>query len=132
MNRELMTLLAQGGDGGGGGLAGLLCPLLMLLIFVLILIGVWKVFVKAGQPGWGCLIPILNVYLMVKIAGRPGWWFLLFFIPIVQFVMAIIVSIDIAKNFVKGVGYGLGLAFLGFIFWPLLGFGDAKYNPVPH
>jgi uncharacterized membrane protein YoaK (UPF0700 family) len=87
-------------------------------------------FVKAGQPGWGILIPIYNVYLMIKIAGRPGWWLILFFIPLVNFIVGIIVTADIARNFGKGIGFVLGMIFLGFIFYPILGFGDAQYRPV--
>ncbi|MCA9100891.1 MAG: signal peptidase I, partial [Planctomycetales bacterium] len=85
-------------------------------------------FTKAGKPGWGALIPIYNVILLLQIAGRPIWWILLFLIPIVNLVIAVIVAIDIAKHFDKGTGFGLGLAFLGFIFYPILGFGDARYR----
>ena len=106
-------------------------PILMivwLVVVVLMIAAMWKVFTKAGQPGWACLIPIYNFYILCKIAGRPGWWLLLMLIPLVNFIIMIIISIDIAKNFGKGVGFGLGLAFLGFIFWPILGFGSAQYQ----
>ncbi|MBN1326558.1 MAG: signal peptidase I, partial [Candidatus Cloacimonetes bacterium] len=82
---------------------------------------------KAGKPGWGCIIPIYNVILQMEIAGRPGWWFLLMFIPGVNIVISIIVLLDIAKAFGKGTGFGIGLILLGFIFFPILAFGDAKY-----
>ena len=101
-------------------------------IMVAVIAGCWKMFVKAGQPGWGILIPIYNVYLMLKVAGRPGWWLLLMLIPIVNFVVGIVVAIDIARNFGKGIGFVLGMIFLGFIFYPILGFGSAQYRPVPH
>jgi uncharacterized membrane protein YhaH (DUF805 family) len=121
-------LVAQGNDGGGPG--GAIFMVIWLAILVVIIAGMWKVYSKAGQPGWGCLIPIYNAYLLCKIAGRPGWWVLLFFIPIVGLIMSIIVIVDVAKNFGKGVGFALGLIFLGFIFFPILGFGDAQYMPV--
>lgn len=130
MTASLPILLAQGNQGGGGGIGGTIFMVIYIALIVLIIAGLWKVFTKAGQPGWGCLIPIYNAYLLCKIAGRPGWWVLLMLIPIVSFVIAIIVSIDIAKNFGKGVGFALGLIFLGFIFYPILGFGDAQYRPV--
>ena len=101
--------------------------LIWLAVVVGIIAGMWKVFVKAGQPGWGCLVPFLNFYLMLKIAKRPGWWLLLMLIPVVNFVIGIIMSIDIAQRFGKGTGFGVGLAFLGFIFYPVLGFSDAEY-----
>ena len=88
----------------------------------------WKVFEKANQPGWGVLIPFYNLYLMLKIADKPGWWLILLLIPLVNIVFAIILSIAIAEKFGKSTGFGLGLAFLGFIFYPILAFGDAKYQ----
>jgi len=103
--------------------------LLVLAICILSIAGFWKTFVKAGKPGWGIIIPIYNIILLLQIAGRPWWWIFLMFIPLVNFVIAIIVAIDVAKNFGKDVVFGLGLAFLGFIFYPILGFGDAQYQP---
>ena len=82
----------------------------------------------AEKPGWGIIIPIYNIILMLEIAGRPIWWVILFFIPIVSIVAAILVNIDIAKKFGKSAGFGVGLALLGFIFMPILGFGDAKFQ----
>ena len=107
--------------------AGLVAPIVMLAIFITVIAGIWRVYSKAGQPGWGVLIPIYNIYLMCKIAHRPGWWLLLMFIPVVNLIIAITLSIGIARNFGKGAGFGLGLAFLGFIFYPILGFGGAQY-----
>ena len=102
--------------------------LFCLAIAVLVIAGFWKVFVKAGHPGWAAIVPIYNIYILLKIGGRPGWWLLLFLIPVVSFVIAIIVAIDVAKSFGKGTGFGVGLAFLGPIFYPILGFGDATYQ----
>ncbi|HTB79876.1 MAG TPA: DUF5684 domain-containing protein [Opitutaceae bacterium] len=101
--------------------------LIELAIAAFLIVSLWKVFTKAGQPGWASIIPVYNAYILLKIAGRPGWWLLLYFIPLVNFVIAIIVSIDVAKAFGKGGGFGLGLALLSFIFYPILAFGDAAY-----
>jgi hypothetical protein len=109
---------------------GILLLIVAIAISLFVIISMWKVFVKAGQPGWGVLIPIYNVYLMLQIAGRPGWWLILFLIPFVNFVVGIIVDIDIAKNFGKDAAFGLGLFFLGFIFYPILAFGSATYQKV--
>ena len=103
---------------------GALIGLIWLAVVVVVLAGMWKVFTKAGQPGWGCIIPIYNVYLMLQIAGRPGWWLILAFIPIVNLIL-LIVPFDIAKSFGKSGLFGLGL--LLFIYYPILGFGDAQY-----
>jgi hypothetical protein len=99
-----------------------------LLIALVLIVAMWKVFTKAGQPGWASIIPLYNIYIWCKIVGRPGWWVILLLIPIVNFIVAIILCIDLAKSFGKGVGFGLGLAFLGVIFFPILGFGSAQYQ----
>jgi hypothetical protein len=109
---------------------GIFLLLIAIALSLFIIVSMWKVFVKAGQPGWGVLIPIYNIYLLTQIAGRPGWWVLLFLIPFVNIVIGIIVDIDIAKNFGKDTAFGLGLYFLGFIFFPILAFGSAVYQKV--
>ena len=99
-----------------------------LLVALLMIVAMWKVFTKAGQPGWASIIPIYNIYIWCKIVGRPWWWILLMLIPFVNFIVAIILCIDLAKSFGKGVGFGIGLALLGIIFFPILGFGSAQYQ----
>ena len=49
-------------------------------------------------------------------------------IPIVNFILAIVLCIDLAKSFGKGAGFGIGLALLGVIFFPILGFGSGQYQ----
>ena len=121
----LFAQVAQDGNGAGGAIV-----MIIWLAIVVVIAGLWQTFSKAGKPGWGAIIPIYNVVLLLEIAGRPIWWIILFLIPFVNFVVAIVVAIDVAKNFGKGVGFGLGLAFLGFIFYPILGFGSARYQPT--
>jgi hypothetical protein len=104
--------------------------LILGAIVFLQLAGMWLTFTKAGQPGWAAIIPIFNLFILMRVAGRPGWWVLLAIIPIVNIITMIVVSIGVSKNFGKGAGFGLGLALLGFIFYPILGFGDAQYQPV--
>jgi hypothetical protein len=99
-----------------------------LLVALLLIVAMWKVFTKAGQPGWASIIPIYNIYIWCKIVGRPWWWILLMLIPFVNFIICIILCIDLAKSFGKGVGFGIGLALLGIIFFPILGFGSAQYQ----
>ncbi|EDM77307.1 hypothetical protein PPSIR1_26358 [Plesiocystis pacifica SIR-1] len=98
-----------------------------LIVMIVALAGLWKVFAKAGEPGWACIVPIYNMIVLLNVAGRPVWWFILMFVPIVNFIVLLVVWIDIAKRFGKGTGFGLGLVFLGPIFIPILGFGDAQY-----
>jgi len=97
----------------------------------------WKVYTKAGQPGWAAIIPIYNLVVLAQIAGKPVWWVLLMLIPIVNIVVAIMIWHGVSTNFGKGVGFTLGLVFLSFIFIPILAWGDAEYlgptagTPVP-
>ena len=105
-----------------------LVSVIELAIAVLMIASLWKVFSKAGQPGWASIVPIYNAYVLLKIAGKPGWWLLLFFIPFVNLVIAILAVVGLAKNFGKGGGYVIGLILLPIIFYPMLAFGDAQYQ----
>ena len=105
-----------------------LITLVYLAVIVVGVAGIWKTFAKAGQPGWAAIVPIYNLYVLCKIAGKPGWWVLLYVIPIVNIVAAIVVMTEVARAFGKGTGFALGLIFLGFIFFPILGFGSAQYR----
>ena len=118
-------------DTGGAAAAGLGIgfTIVWLAIVLLAIAGMWKVFAKAGKPGWAAIIPIYNMVVLCEIAGKPAWGVVLFFIPFVNLIMLIIVSLAIAAKFGKGAGYGIGLALLSFVFYPLLGFSDARYDP---
>lgn len=122
-------MLLQDQVEGAYGL-GLIGWVVILAIVVLQIAAWWMMFEKAGQPGWGAIIPIVNLYFLCKVAGRPGWWVILLLIPLVNIIALIIVSVDIARNFGKGVLFGIGLFILGFIFYPILGFGSAQYQPA--
>ncbi len=115
---------------GGAAAAGIGVGVMVvsLAIAVLMIASMWKVFVKAGKPGWAAIVPIYNMVVLLEIAGKPGWWVILFFVPFVNFVMIIITSLSLARKFGKGAGYGLGLALLGVVFYPMLGFGNAQYD----
>ncbi len=102
--------------------------LLYLAIVVLMIIAQWRIYEKAGQPGWAVLIPFYNFYVLLKIVGKPGWWLLWLFVPIANFIVPIWVTNLLSKSFGKDVGFTLGLLFLGFIFYPILGFGNAEYR----
>ena len=105
--------------------------IIMLAILVVVIASVWKVFVKAGQPGWAAIVPVYNAIVLLQIIGRPLWWIVLLMIPLVNIIVGILLYIDLAKSFGKSTGFAFGLLFLGFIFFPILGFGDARYlGPV--
>jgi len=100
------------------------------IIGIFMLVTLWILFNKAGQPGWAILIPIYNILVILKIAGKAWWWIFLLMIPIVNFVFMIMVYHGISKNFGKDVGFTIGLILLGIIFLPILAFGDAKSLPL--
>ena len=103
-------------------------PMLIGAAFIILMIvSVWKVFVKAGEPGWASIVPIYNAIVYLKIAGKPLWWIILLIIPFVNFIILILVALGLAKNFGKSGAFGIGLLLLGFIFLPILAFGDAKF-----
>ena len=115
-------------NSGGGGAGGAIVSLIYLAILVLIIASMWKIYSKAGEPGWAAIVPIYNIVVLLKIVGRPIWWIVLFLIPIVSIIVSFIVMIDLAKAFGKGAGFGIGAVFLPFIFLPMLAFGDANFQ----
>ena len=122
-----LTMLGQAEE--GGGIVALFIMLLYLAFIVFLIAGMWKTFEKANQPGWGCIIPIYNMVLLIKISGKPLWWIILMVIPLINLIPSILVPLGVAKSFRKGTGFGIGLMFLPIIFYPILGFGDSEYDP---
>ena len=128
----------------------------MLILFVIylafiifIVASMWKIFSKAGQPGWACIVPVYNIITLLKIVGKPWWWLLLMCMPVASLIflavnpvvfsivyfLSFIVTITyviwtynmLSKSFGKDTGFTAGLVLLGIVFFPILGFGDAKY-----
>jgi len=97
------------------------------IAFILTVVGLWRVFEKAGRPGWEALIPFYNIYILLKVVGKPGWWLVFFFIPIANLVMLIWVSNLLAKSFGQNTLFTVGLVLLAPIFLLILGFGDFTY-----
>lgn len=121
------TVLAQNaGDLGAGG--ELIVMIVYLALIVLIIASLWVIFTKAGKPGWAAIVPFYNLWVLVEICGKSPVWFVLLLIPCVNIIVNLILMIDLARVFGKGAGFGLGLFFLGIIFFPILAFGDAQYQ----
>ena len=109
-------------------------PILILIYLAVIvgyIAGIWKVFEKAGEPGWAAIVPIYNLWVLVKIAGKEPLWFVFLLIPCLNIVFIILVSMALAERFGKEPAYGIGLALLGFVFYPMLGFGEDQYQAPP-
>jgi len=105
-------------------------PIIIIIylgIILLVVASMWKIFTKAGKPGWAAIIPIYNTIVLLEIVKKPVWWIILFFIPFVNIVIAIMVAHQLSLSFGKGVGFTIGLVLLGIIFYPILAFGDARY-----
>lgn len=110
-----------------GILSGVVGSVVGIVVGLIGLIAMWKVFTKAGKPGWAVLIPVYNLFVLLEIVGRPAWWLILMLIPLVNFVIMFILAFDLAKSFGKGAGFALGLIFFNLIFFLILGFGSAQY-----
>lgn len=98
-----------------------------LAIIVLMIVGNWKIYEKAGQPGWASIIPIYNLIVLLKIVGKPMWWIIMMIIPGLNLIFAIWALNMLSKSFGKDEGFTVGMLFLPFVFYPILGFGDARY-----
>lgn len=114
--------------GGAGGIFGGMTVLFYLAVWVFSAIALWKLFTKAGKPGWAGFIPIYNLIVLLEIVGRPLWWVVLYFIPIANLVVAFLVNIDLAKSFGRDVVFGVLMTLLPIIFIPILAFGSATYR----
>lgn len=97
-------------------------------VLILTLVSLWKIYEKAGEPGWAAIIPIYNFVILLKIVEKPVWWVILFIIPVVNIVIIILVYFRLGKMFGKSDGFSIGLILLSFIFLPILAFGDDVYQ----
>ena len=116
---------------GASGMAAMGILTFSLVIFVLMVASTWKIFTKAGKPGWAAIIPIYNFIVLLEIVGKPIWWILLLIIPLVNFIILIIVTHRLSLSFGQGLGTTILLIILPFIGYPMLGFGSATYTGSP-
>lgn len=123
---EMSSALAIAGG------AAAIAYIIGLAISIFMIVSYWKLFKKAGQPGWAAIVPVYNLVVMFKVAKMNPWLILLFIVPIVNFVAIIVLDImlciNIAKAFGKDGGYAVGLLFLPVIFYPILALGNAEYQ----
>jgi hypothetical protein len=119
-----MLCLADAADQG----LGVVPSLLLLLLAIAMIVGLWKVFEKAGLAGWLAVIPVVNVWCGARVAGLPGWVGLLTFVPVVGFLVGFFLLYKLGLAFGKSVPFIVGMILLPFIFVPLLGFGPDQYQ----
>jgi hypothetical protein len=103
-------------------------PALMLVFVIILIVAMWIIFEKAGKHGWAAIVPVYNSIILLEIIKKPTWWVILFFIPLVNIVVSIIVTYHLALAFGKSAGFAFGMMFLPFIFYPILAFGKSNYN----
>jgi hypothetical protein len=115
-----------------GGVGLFICFGLFLAIMIIPMIGLWKMFEKAGRPGWAAIVPFYNYFILTEIAGMDIMWFILLLVPCVNIYAAFMIMINVAQNFGKDTMYGVLMALFPYIFIPMLGFSDAKYTPMKH
>ena len=116
---------------------GIIPIIFSLAIGIFMIITMWKIYLKAGQPGWAVIIPVFNFIVLMRIAGKPWWWIFGIFLgiipvvgPILAFILMIIIMHGISTNFGKGVGFTVGLVLLNVIFFPILAFGKAEFLQI--
>lgn len=129
--RSMLEAVAMGQyegmeQGGGGAMV-----FVQLALMVLVVVSFWKIFSKAGKPGWAAIVPIYNIVVYLQVVNRPIWWIILLLIPIVNIVVAIILTNDLAKSFNKGIGWTIGMLLLGVVFYPMLAFSSDPYVGRP-
>lgn len=99
------------------------------VVFLVLVFALWRIFEKAGKPGWAAIVPIYNVIVLLEIVGKPWWWIILMiFVPLGSIIWGIWTINLLAKSFGKNEWFTVGLIFLSIIFYPILGFGIATYK----
>lgn len=125
----LLPILAQDYNyepSSGSLIGGLIALVLYVGLVILFIASKWKLFTKAGKPGWAAIVPVYDVIVLLEIVGRPLWWLVL--VVFLPFIMVFVLAIDIAKSFGKSAGFGIALVFLFIILLPMLAFGSARYH----
>ena len=109
------------------GIVAVILIAVYVVVPLLIIISMWKIYTKAGQPGWASIVPIYNLVILCKITGKPMWWIIMCLIPFVNIIFVFLLILSLARSFGKDMGFGIGLIFLGIIFFPILAFGKSQY-----
>jgi hypothetical protein len=115
-------------DGSGSSTSAVLWFIVAgACLYIVYFVPLMGVFAKAGRPGWAAYVPFYNLYVLLQVVGRPGWWLVLYLVPVVNIVIAIIVWVDLARSFRRGAGFAVGLVLLSWIFLGILWMGDSRY-----
>lgn len=111
--------------------ASSIAPLIVLAIGGITIASLWRVYQRAGEPGWATLVPIYNAVVLLRVARRPIWWIVLLLVPLVNLVTLVAIDIALARRFGRSAGFGVAIALLPFVFLPVLAFAsDAEPSPA--
>ncbi len=120
-----------------GAIAGMMTFIwiIAMVISIVQIVAMWKIFTKAGKPGWASLVPIYNIYIMCEIAQQPWWYIILLIIPLANIYAMFLIYGGVAKKFGKSKEFAIGMILFPYIFFPILAFGknsiylnDESYN----
>ena len=125
-----------------------------IIMWVFQIIAYWKMFTKAGEPGWKSIIPFYSQYIMYKLTWKTSWFWITLIVAVVygvftslnqnfpdnmlytvllliSAIIALVITIisyhKISKAYGHGAGYTVGMLFLWPIFVLILGYGKSKY-----
>ena len=102
--------------------------ILWIVMTIVLIVANWKIFTKAGKPGWAILIPIYNIIVMMQIIKKPLWWVIILFVPIVDIVFVILIVYNLVIKFGQPGWHVILALFLGIIYYPYLAFSKAEYQ----
>jgi len=109
---------------------GLGIVIVYLVILFLLVASLYKIFEKAGKPGWAVIVPVYGFIVLLDIINKPWWWLFLMIIPLVNLIFIFIIYHRLSRSFGKGTGFTIGLLLMPIVFYPILGFGSAQYTPL--
>ncbi len=120
-----MTTYSTSTEVSGASLALLLTLFIVwFIIAILMVISIWRLFIKAGKPGWAAIVPIYNIVVMLEISGKPMWWIAMLFIPFVNIVFGIMIYYSFVKAYGKSDGFAVLAIFFPYIMYPIMAFSS--------
>lgn len=96
--------------------------IISLLLSILLIVSMWKIYKKAGKPGWAAIVPVYNIIVLLEIAELPLWYIALFLVPFANIYAMFKIYIELAHKFGKSTGFGVASVFFSVICFPILAF----------
>lgn len=118
----------EAGSYAMNGEVNVVVSIVYLVLLIITIVGFWKIFTKAGKPGWAVIVPIYNIIVFLQIVAKPVWWIVLLFIPLVNIVIGIIMYLALLEKFGKPGWHLILIVLFWFVYFPYLGFSDAQYQ----